>query len=140
MPLHLPVELDLEVDGRWIAEVPAIPGATVYGSSPEQALEAARQLATDVIEDRLMRGEPLPELNVDADVLTMVVASHVATVVRGTSTSLFVGYVDGMPGAHTQAESLDELFLNLSEVIALAAGSDSAPENLPEERLSAREN
>ncbi len=33
-----------------------------------------------------------------------------------------------------------ELFLNLSEVIGLVTENDSAPENLPEERLSAREN
>lgn len=48
--------------------------------------------------------------------------------------------VDALPGAHTQAASLDELFRNLSEVIRLVTGNDSAPENLPEERLSTREN
>jgi predicted RNase H-like HicB family nuclease len=56
------VDLDREVDGRWIAEVPAIPGAIVYGSSPEQAISTVRRLAADVIEDRRVHGEPLPDL------------------------------------------------------------------------------
>lgn len=87
-----------------------------------------------------MRGERLPEIDVDADALTMVVGSHVAAVAPGETTSVLVGYVDGLPGAHTQAASLDELFLNLSEVIGLVTGTGPAPANLPEERLSAREN
>lgn len=136
----MPVELEREVDGRWIAEVPAIPGAIVYGSSPEQALEAVRGLAADVTEDRRMRAEPVPEMDLIAEALTMMVGSHVATVAPGNATSLLVGYVDGLPRAHSQAESLDELFLNLREVIKLVTGNGSAPENLPEERLSAREN
>jgi predicted RNase H-like HicB family nuclease len=56
------IELEREVDGRWIAEVPAIPGAIVYGSSPEQAILAVRRLAADVIGDRRVHGEPLPDL------------------------------------------------------------------------------
>jgi predicted RNase H-like HicB family nuclease len=38
---------------------------------------------------------------------------------RDSDTGLFVGYVPGLPGAHTQAESLDELNANLREVIAM---------------------
>jgi predicted RNase H-like HicB family nuclease len=34
-------------------------------------------------------------------------------------TSLYVGYVPGFPGAHSQAESLDELYRNMREVIEL---------------------
>lgn len=34
-------------------------------------------------------------------------------------TGLLVGYVPGFPGAHSQAESLDELQANLQEVIAM---------------------
>lgn len=133
------IELEREVDGRWIAEVPAIPGAIVYGSSSEQAMETLRRLVAEVIEDRRMHGEQVPEMDRDADSLTMVVGSHIATVVPGEAASLLVGYVEGLPGAHTQAASLDELFLNLSEVIQLVTGNDSAPENLPEVRLSTRE-
>ena len=42
-----------------------------------------------------------------------------AVVQRDPETGLYVGYVPGFPGAHSQAESLDELHSNLREVIAL---------------------
>ena len=35
------------------------------------------------------------------------------------NTNLFVGYVSNMPGAHSQAETLDELHQNLREVIEM---------------------
>jgi len=42
-----------------------------------------------------------------------------AVVERDTDTGLYVGFVPGMPGAHTQAESLDELNRNLKEVVEM---------------------
>jgi predicted RNase H-like HicB family nuclease len=42
-----------------------------------------------------------------------------AVVERCADTGLYVGYVPGFPGAHSQAESLDELNANLKEVIAM---------------------
>lgn len=42
-----------------------------------------------------------------------------AVVERDPVTGLLVGYVPGFPGAHSQAESLDELNANLREVIAM---------------------
>ena len=42
-----------------------------------------------------------------------------AIVERCPETGMLVGYVPGWPGAHTQAESLDELQVNLREVIEL---------------------
>ncbi len=45
--------------------------------------------------------------------------SYTAVVERDPETRLFVGYIPGWPGAHTQAESLDELHRNLVEVIEL---------------------
>jgi predicted RNase H-like HicB family nuclease len=45
--------------------------------------------------------------------------SFTAVVERDSDTGLLVGYVPGFPGAHSQAESLDELQANLREVIAL---------------------
>jgi predicted RNase H-like HicB family nuclease len=41
---------------------------------------------------------------------------------RDPDTNLDVGYVPGFPGAHGQAESLDELQANLREVISLLLG------------------
>ena len=42
-----------------------------------------------------------------------------AIVERDAETGLYVGYVPGWPGAHSQAETLDELQRNLQEVIAM---------------------
>ena len=42
-----------------------------------------------------------------------------AVVERDPETGLYVGYVPGFPGAHSQAESLDRLNKNLSEVIEM---------------------
>ncbi len=42
-----------------------------------------------------------------------------AVVEKCTDTGLFVGYVPGFPGAHTQAATLDELAVNLREVVEL---------------------
>jgi predicted RNase H-like HicB family nuclease len=56
----LKVETEREEDGRWIAEVPALPGVLAYGDSETQAREKAQVLALRVIADRLENGEPLP--------------------------------------------------------------------------------
>jgi len=45
--------------------------------------------------------------------------TYTAVVERDPDTLLYVGYIPGWPGAHTQAESLDELHRNLVEVIQL---------------------
>ena len=42
-----------------------------------------------------------------------------AIVERDSETCLYVGYVPGFPGAHSQAETLDELQSNLREVIEM---------------------
>ena len=42
-----------------------------------------------------------------------------AVIERCPDTGLFVGYVPGFPGAHSQGESLDELQENLAEVIRM---------------------
>ena len=42
-----------------------------------------------------------------------------AVVERSPENGLFVGFVPALPGAHTQAESLDELNANLREVLAM---------------------
>jgi predicted RNase H-like HicB family nuclease len=45
--------------------------------------------------------------------------TYTAVIERDPETGLFVGYVPGFPGAHSQGESLDELNRNLQEVIAM---------------------
>ena len=53
--------------------------------------------------------------------------TYTAVVERCSDTGFYVGYVPGLPGAHTQAESLDELNKNLKEVIELVL-EDGVPE------------
>ena len=45
--------------------------------------------------------------------------TYSAVVERDPNTGVYVGYVPGFPGAHSQGETLDELNRNLKEVIAL---------------------
>jgi len=45
--------------------------------------------------------------------------SYTAVIERCPETGLFVGYVPGFPGAHSQGETLDELNRNLAEVIEM---------------------
>ena len=45
--------------------------------------------------------------------------TYTAVVEKCPDTGLFVGYVPGFPGAHSQGESLDELNRNLQEVLQL---------------------
>jgi predicted RNase H-like HicB family nuclease len=47
------------------------------------------------------------------------VKTFTAVVERDPDTGLLVGYIPGFPGAHSQAESLDELQKNLREVVAM---------------------
>ena len=49
----------------------------------------------------------------------MAMKTYTAVVERCPDTGVYVGYVPGFPGAHTQAATLDELNRNLQEVIAL---------------------
>lgn len=46
-------------------------------------------------------------------------ATFTAVVERDLATGFLVGFVPGLPGAHTQAQTLDELRLNLREVLAM---------------------
>lgn len=47
-------------------------------------------------------------------------------------TSMYVGIVPGIPGAHTQAETLDQLRENLKEVLELCLEEYEGPvEDLP---------
>ncbi|MGE5341993.1 MAG: type II toxin-antitoxin system HicB family antitoxin [Candidatus Omnitrophota bacterium] len=42
-----------------------------------------------------------------------------AYIEKDTETGLYIGMIPGIPGAHTQGESLDELHANLKEVVEL---------------------
>ena len=56
----LNVETAREVDDRWIAEIPALPGVLAYGNTRGEARRRTVALAIAVLEDRAKRGELLP--------------------------------------------------------------------------------
>lgn len=56
------IEIEREEDGRWIAEVPELPGVMVYGQTQEEAISKVKALALRVLADRLEHGEEIPEL------------------------------------------------------------------------------
>ncbi len=51
--IRLKIETEQEVDGRWIAEIPDVPGAMAYGSTKEQAIAKASALALHALADRM---------------------------------------------------------------------------------------
>jgi predicted RNase H-like HicB family nuclease len=60
--MHLTVEVEREEDGRWVAEVPDLPGVLAYGQTRDQAIARAEALALRVLADRLEHGEAGPDL------------------------------------------------------------------------------
>jgi predicted RNase H-like HicB family nuclease len=67
----LRIEIDREVDGRWMADVPELPGVGVYGATREEAIAKVKVLALQVLVDKLAHGEPVP---VDLDPFVVVAA------------------------------------------------------------------
>ena len=57
------IEIEKENDGRWIAEIPDLPGVMVYGSDKQEAIAKVEALALRVMADKLEHGEKIPELN-----------------------------------------------------------------------------
>ena len=58
--MHLTIETERETDGRWIAEVPELPGGLAYGATESEAMAKAESLALRVLADRLDHGESTP--------------------------------------------------------------------------------
>ncbi|ODU08842.1 MAG: hypothetical protein ABS84_11335 [Rubrivivax sp. SCN 71-131] len=58
MNFHL--ECEREDDGRWLAEVPELPGVLAYGATAVEAMAKAQVLALRVIAERLEQGEARP--------------------------------------------------------------------------------
>uniref|UniRef100_Q3ATE7 HicB-like antitoxin of toxin-antitoxin system domain-containing protein n=1 Tax=Chlorobium chlorochromatii (strain CaD3) TaxID=340177 RepID=Q3ATE7_CHLCH len=55
------IEVDQEIDGRWIAEILEIPGVLKYGNSQHEAIAQAEALALRVLAERIEEGEQLVE-------------------------------------------------------------------------------
>jgi predicted RNase H-like HicB family nuclease len=51
------LQIERENDGRWIAEVPALPGVMQYGTTREEAIKRAEVLALRVVAERIEQGD-----------------------------------------------------------------------------------
>ncbi len=57
------IEIEREDDGRWIAEIPELPGVMAYGNKRNEAISKVQVLALRVLADKLEHGEQIPEIN-----------------------------------------------------------------------------
>ena len=56
------IEIEQEKDGRWIAEIPELPGVIVYGQTREEAVARVEALALRVLAERIENGETSPAI------------------------------------------------------------------------------
>jgi predicted RNase H-like HicB family nuclease len=56
--MNLEIEFEQETDGRWIAEIPEIPGVLAYGVTPTQAGANAKALALRVLTNKWWKAPP----------------------------------------------------------------------------------
>jgi predicted RNase H-like HicB family nuclease len=59
--MNFTIEHEREDDGRWLTEVPELPGVLAYGATPHEALAKAEALALRVLADRLEHNEAGPQ-------------------------------------------------------------------------------
>jgi len=60
--MPLTIEVEQEEDGRWLAEVPELPGVLTCGQTRQEAISRAQALSLRVLADRLDNGEPVPQM------------------------------------------------------------------------------
>jgi predicted RNase H-like HicB family nuclease len=58
--MQLTLEVELEDDGRWVAEVPQLPGVLAYGTTAAEAMSKAEVLALRALAERIEHGEAQP--------------------------------------------------------------------------------
>jgi predicted RNase H-like HicB family nuclease len=58
--MNFSIEYEQEDDGRWLAEVPELPGVLAYGITADEAMVKVETLALRVIAERLEQGESRP--------------------------------------------------------------------------------
>lgn len=58
--MNFGIECEQEVDGRWIAEIPQLPGALCYGKTAEEAMTKTEELALRAMAERLDHSESCP--------------------------------------------------------------------------------
>lgn len=58
--MNVTIECEREDDGRWLAEVPELPGVLAYGASADEAMAKVEALALRVLAERLEHDEVGP--------------------------------------------------------------------------------
>ena len=58
--MNFTIEHEREEDGRWLAEVPELPGVLAYGATADEAVAKAEVLALRVLAERLEHNESGP--------------------------------------------------------------------------------
>ncbi|HRF13635.1 MAG: hypothetical protein AW09_002946 [Candidatus Accumulibacter phosphatis] len=58
--MNFSIECEEEVDGRWIAEVPQLPGVLCYGETANEAMSKAEVLTLRAMAERLEQSESRP--------------------------------------------------------------------------------
>lgn len=58
--MNFSIECEEEVDGRWIAEVPQLPGVLSYGGTADEAMAKVEILALRTLAERLEHDEAKP--------------------------------------------------------------------------------
>ena len=59
--MNFTIEHEREEDGRWLAEVPELPGVLAYGATADEAMGKAEVLALRVLAERLEHDEAGPQ-------------------------------------------------------------------------------
>jgi len=71
------VEVEQDEDGRWSAEIPALPGCAPWGYTREEALEALQDGAQAYLEVMMEHNDPLPQ---EAEEVRTIPGSEVVTI------------------------------------------------------------
>jgi predicted RNase H-like HicB family nuclease len=56
------IDVEQETDGRWLCEVPELPGVMAYGATRDEAIARAKAFSLRVLADRFEHGESVPEV------------------------------------------------------------------------------
>jgi predicted RNase H-like HicB family nuclease len=63
LDMNFEIEFEQETDGRWIADIPEIPGVLAYGATQAQAGAKAKALTLRVLADRMENEVSIPDIN-----------------------------------------------------------------------------
>jgi len=65
--LKFVVETEVETDGRWIAEIPQVPGALAYGTTKEEAINKAYAIALRSVADDVEHSQQEPPTSISLE-------------------------------------------------------------------------